>query len=150
MNLNSPGDSVEDIEMSDINDIPLTPKTPKSRPDNGHIPFLDADTYDEYGDSDDGSRGLLSGSIERSRFDQPAGKIWAQVKGIVVEVRRNMLLRSLLLNKYATQSAPALLMTTVSLLFTGELLDKVSVRFIDMPSWYLLTRYIALARNGRS
>ena len=84
MNQNSPGsDSVEDIEMVDLDSIPLKPKTV---PASSQTVFAVPEAYNDYGESDDGSRGLLSGSIERSRFDQPPGKIWAQVKGIVIEV----------------------------------------------------------------
>jgi hypothetical protein len=85
MNPNSPGSqSADDIEMIDIDDVPLRSKTNQ----NGHLAPTINDTYDEdYGGSDDGSRGLLSGSSERARFDLPVGKIWVEVKGIVVEVR---------------------------------------------------------------
>ncbi|PPQ82355.1 hypothetical protein CVT25_008316 [Psilocybe cyanescens] len=107
MNQNSPGhDSLEsDIEMIDIREAELPPKPHP----NGHSsadPEWDDD--DETLPNDDGSRGLLSGNADRTRFETKSTKKWPQVKSIVIE------------------SAPALLMTTVSLLFTGKLLDKVS------------------------
>ncbi|KAH9483604.1 Solute carrier family 41 member 1 [Psilocybe cubensis] len=107
MNPNSPGhDSLEsDIEMIDVREATSPPKLHQ----NGHIhPDPEWDDDDETLPNDDGSRGLLSGNAERTRFETKSVKKWPQVKSIVVE------------------SAPALLMTTVSLLFTGKLLDKVS------------------------
>lgn len=97
MNQNSPGsESVEDIEMIDIDGIPLKPKT---GPASSQTIFAVPDAYDGYGESDDGSRGLLSGSIERSRFDQPPGKIWAQVRGIVIEVLSALLSMAILADR---------------------------------------------------
>ncbi|KAF8955560.1 hypothetical protein BDZ97DRAFT_1673673 [Flammula alnicola] len=91
--------------MIDIDVIQEHSKTNQS----GHVSVPNGDSYDEDEIlNDDGSRGLLSGNIQRSRFEVSPAKLWPQVRGIVIE------------------SAPALLMTTISLLFTGKLLDKVS------------------------
>ncbi|KDR81991.1 hypothetical protein GALMADRAFT_240399 [Galerina marginata CBS 339.88] len=111
MNQNSPGDtSVEsDIEMIDISDVEEGAPIPPKPLQNGHArPETDWDDDDEANADDEGSRGLLSGSVQKMRFEVSPVKVWPQVKGIVVE------------------SAPTLLMTTISLLFTGKLLDKVS------------------------
>lgn len=86
MNQNSPGhDSLEsDIEMIDIREAASPPKPHQ----NGQLnadPELDDD--DETLPNDDGSRGLLSGNAERTRFETKSTKKWPQVKSIVVEVR---------------------------------------------------------------
>ncbi|KAJ3521405.1 hypothetical protein NMY22_g12334 [Coprinellus aureogranulatus] len=109
MNSNSPGNGPqdEDIEMRAMDDVAEPP--PKYHDGSATT----SDSEDEF-DVDDGERGLLGGSghAERdyahlSKFST-AGRLWHQVKSIVVE------------------AAPALLLTTVSLLFTGKLLDTVS------------------------
>ncbi|CAA7260901.1 unnamed protein product [Cyclocybe aegerita] len=96
--------------MDDVQDAP-------KRHQNGpHIPHLvpneDSDDSDDEHPNDDGNRGLLTGSLRSERHFEPpkasAARIWPQIKSIVIE------------------SAPTLLMTTISLLFTGKLLDKVS------------------------
>ncbi|KAK0227911.1 Mg transporter [Armillaria fumosa] len=69
---------------------------------------------DEENESDDehddeGSRALLGGHSPRTGpTSGPRVQLWPQIKNIVIE------------------SAPTLLLTTVGLLFTGELLDQVS------------------------
>ncbi|KAF8898263.1 Mg transporter [Gymnopilus junonius] len=112
MNQNSPGrmSTESDIEMIEVDDIAPSQKPhqngygqaltqePESDDDDEPIPIHRDDTY----------RGLLSGSIQKAYFEASPSKLWPQVKGIVIE------------------SAPTLLMTTISLLFTGKLLDKVS------------------------
>ncbi|KAK0474839.1 solute carrier family 41 member 1 [Armillaria novae-zelandiae] len=58
---------------------------------------------------DEGSRALLGGHSPRTGpTNGPRVQLWPQIKNIVIE------------------SAPTLLLTTVGLLFTGELLDQVS------------------------
>lgn len=87
MNQNSPGkDSLEsDIEMIDIHNLEPPPKPQQ----NGHTtsPEPEWDDDDETLPIDDGSRGLLSGSVERTRFDAAPAKVWPQVRSIVIEVR---------------------------------------------------------------
>ncbi|KAJ3540995.1 hypothetical protein NMY22_g4075 [Coprinellus aureogranulatus] len=109
MNSNSPGNGPqdEDIEMRAMDDVAEPP--PKYHDGSATT----SDSEDEF-DVDDGERGLLGGNGHAERDYTPlsklstAGRLWHQVKSIVVE------------------AAPALLLTTVSLLFTGKLLDTVS------------------------
>ncbi|PPQ76906.1 hypothetical protein CVT24_008672 [Panaeolus cyanescens] len=115
MNPNSPGyDSIDDdIEMIGIHEAQDSHTTQEKPPMYASTRSSESDSEDEEEThQDDGSRALLSGSAERTRGREPplepSQKIWPQVKGIVME------------------SAPALLMTTISLTFTGKLLDKVS------------------------
>ncbi|KAF4614609.1 hypothetical protein D9613_003392 [Agrocybe pediades] len=125
MNPNSPGrDSLDSqIEMIDIHEEQVPLKNQQNGHGNGHARRQEEQEHervlDEEDDDDDlrrqdededdsGSRGLLSGSVRKASFDVSPARVWPQVKSIVVE------------------SAPTLLMTTVSLLFTGKLLDKVS------------------------
>lgn len=74
-------------------------------------PSLDDDEDEFNTNHGEASRGLLNsthGPSYSARYLEPVGRIWPQVKSIVIE------------------SAPTLLMTTISLLFTGKLLDQVS------------------------
>ncbi|KAF8801408.1 hypothetical protein BYT27DRAFT_7114977 [Phlegmacium glaucopus] len=82
--------------------------------DHEGTPFateIDSDDDDSVSD-DDGNRGLLTGNVastyRRERSKPPLAKLWPQIKSIVIE------------------SAPTLFMTTISLSFTGKLLDRVS------------------------
>lgn len=74
---------------------------PRKEDDNVHY-----EDEDSGGEEDD--EALLGSPAPMQRHGDPQG-LWAQVKGIVLE------------------SAPTLLLTTIGLLFTGELLDSVSV-----------------------
>lgn len=70
--------------MIDIREAELPPKPHP----NGHSsadPEWDDD--DETLPNDDGSRGLLSGNADRTRFETKSTKKWPQVKSIVIEVR---------------------------------------------------------------
>ena len=123
-----------DMEMIAMNDVHL-----RDHPrQNGDTLFeIDSDD-DDSASEDDGSRGLLTGNSERSyrheqrqspRQSPPQKSVWPQIKSIVIEVRvdyLHFLLDELIIS--IAKSAPALLMTTISLSFTGKLLDKVSVR----------------------
>ncbi|KAF8162747.1 Mg transporter [Crassisporium funariophilum] len=115
MNPNSPGHgSIEsDIEMIDRSEISDQPKATKNgSPAYTPHDVVGFDSDDEEMLDDEGDRGLLTGNSDRTRdherFEPPSAKLWPQVRSIVIE------------------SAPTLLMTTISLLFTGKLLDKVS------------------------
>lgn len=68
---------------------------------NGAVRELDSDDDNDSASGDDGSRGLLTGSSERSyrheqrlspRQSPPQKSVWPQIKGIVIEVRVNCLL----------------------------------------------------------
>lgn len=96
-----------------------------------HQDVRDSDSDDGFSDGDDeGARALL-GSDDQTRWREGLVRdptsTWAQVKDIVIEVGRSVACygRKLTLMK----TAPTLLFTTVGLLFTGELLDHVSVSF---------------------
>lgn len=104
----------EDIELAGLNG-PSTVTPVYARDDN-----------DESEDEDDIA---LLGSQERPRETtrtRSVTKLWPQISDIVVEVLLRIHSVELLFN--LSQSAPTLLLTTVGLLFTGELLDHVSVR----------------------
>ncbi|RXW21813.1 hypothetical protein EST38_g4037 [Candolleomyces aberdarensis] len=121
MNQNSPGRGSldDDVEMLAINGAA---DRHDHKPLNGapHRPADESessDSDDDEFDVDEGQRGLLEspGHHDGQRREytgssrlETAGKLWHKVKSIVVE------------------AAPALLMTTISLLFTGKLLDSVS------------------------
>ncbi|OAX36013.1 Mg transporter [Rhizopogon vinicolor AM-OR11-026] len=96
----------DDIELDTLQDIAVTPQA------GYRAAEYDSQDFDEdIEHGNDGSAALL-GSGGRTRGNERipfrAGNIWSQVGSIVVEC------------------APTLLMTTISLLFTGELLDRVS------------------------
>ncbi|KZT18819.1 hypothetical protein NEOLEDRAFT_1142857 [Neolentinus lepideus HHB14362 ss-1] len=108
----------DDIELANLEDIAVTPN-PKLHP-NGHIGNGFQYSYDSYDDDDgdgDGNRALLHDEDRTSEtgIAPDSSTIWDQVKSIVIE------------------AAPTLLLTTISLLFTGKLLDRVS-------HWKAMTR----------
>jgi solute carrier family 41 len=96
MNPNSPGrpsleDDIEWIAMEDVAE-PSKPLNPASTQalDLPQAPSLDDDEEEFDTDRDEGSRGLLSGTHGPSysaRYLEPVGRIWPQVKSIVIEVR---------------------------------------------------------------
>ncbi|KAF6758209.1 solute carrier family 41 member 1 [Ephemerocybe angulata] len=115
MNPNSPGNGAlgDDVEMAPIVDVAERPAKPQNGSSGRQAPPTPEDSdYDDEFDVDDGERGLLSSSRHTESHVEArhlrAGKLWHQVKSIVVE------------------AAPTLLLTTISLLFTGKLLDNVS------------------------
>ncbi|KAG0692383.1 Mg transporter [Suillus ampliporus] len=96
----------DDIELDTLHDILVTPRA-------GYMTaeYDSQDFDDDIDHGSDGSTALLgSGGRTRGneRIPSHVGSVWSQVGSIVVEC------------------APTLLMTTISLLFTGELLDRVS------------------------
>ncbi|KAG2132842.1 solute carrier family 41 member 1 [Suillus bovinus] len=96
----------DDVELDVLQDILVTPRATYRTA--GYDP---QDFDDDAEHIDDGSDALLgSGGRTRGneRIPSGAGRVWSQIGSIVVEC------------------APTLLMTTISLLFTGELLDRVS------------------------
>ncbi|KAI0317479.1 hypothetical protein OF83DRAFT_1171950 [Amylostereum chailletii] len=99
----------DDIEMSRLEEIAVTPN-PDLR--NGRR-FVENMEEDEDSDSafDEGERALLNSDNGREwgpkRHREEVSK-WAQARGIVAE------------------TLPTLLLTTLGLMFTGELLDKVT------------------------
>ncbi|KAH8100273.1 Mg transporter [Cristinia sonorae] len=100
------------IEMANLEDIVVTPNPHKRQ--EYHTPYAQDDhgVEESYSDDDDdeGGRALLGSSDRvrgRERLPGPLG-VWPQVKDIVIE------------------TGPTLLLTTVGLLFTGELLNNVS------------------------
>ncbi|TCD68000.1 hypothetical protein EIP91_011669 [Steccherinum ochraceum] len=108
-------ESSDTFEMANLEDIAVTPNPHKQ---GYHTPFLpddggiQSDSEDDDDEADEeGGRALLGPSGRtrgRERSQGPAPGVWEQVKGIVIE------------------TAPTLLLTTVGLLFTGELLNNVS------------------------
>ena len=86
----------DDTEMIPMNHIQLQHQnSPKSSNRNGDT-LVAPEIYSDDDDSvldDDGSRGLLTGSIERTydheRRKPPPSKLWPQIKSIVIEVRVN-------------------------------------------------------------
>ncbi|KAG1778388.1 hypothetical protein EV702DRAFT_1220202, partial [Suillus placidus] len=96
----------DNIELDTLQDILVTPRASYRTAE-----YDSQDFDDDIEHIDDGGAALL-GSGRRTRGNERTpsgtGKVWSQVGSIVVEC------------------APTLLMTTISLLFTGELLDRVS------------------------
>ena len=95
MNPNSPGrasleDDIEWIAMEDVAE-PSNPLNPSSTHASDLRPQVLDDDEDEYDtDHDEGSRVLLSsphGPSYSARYLEPVGRIWPQVKSIVLEVR---------------------------------------------------------------
>ncbi|RDB19190.1 Solute carrier family 41 member 1 [Hypsizygus marmoreus] len=113
MNPKSPGNGLvdDDIEMIGLEDVA---ERPPHANDTKHLPPVHTEDEEDEDDHDLGedSRRALLNSNERSHATDPlklsTGKLWPQIKSIVIE------------------SAPTLLLTTVGLLFTGKLLDRVS------------------------
>ena len=96
MNPNSPGrtsreDDIEWIGMEDIAEPskPLNPPSTHASDLPSHILYDDDDEFDI--DRDEGNRGLLSGThgppSYSARYLKPVGRIWPQVKSIVIEAR---------------------------------------------------------------
>ncbi|KAG1736926.1 Mg transporter [Suillus paluster] len=96
----------DDIELDTLQDILVTPRA------GCRTAEYDLQDFDEdIEHRSDGSAALLGsggGTRGNERILSRTGSLWSQVGSIVVEC------------------APTLLMTTISLLFTGELLDRVS------------------------
>ncbi|KAF9453714.1 hypothetical protein P691DRAFT_657998 [Macrolepiota fuliginosa MF-IS2] len=97
MDASSPGHSRDSVD-DDIEVIAMDDILDK----NKHMQDDEDDDVDDNGDV-----ALLGYQSPRHHFSSPK-RLWPQIKGIVLE------------------SAPTLLLTTVSLLFTGKLLDQVS------------------------
>ncbi|TFK25742.1 solute carrier family 41 member 1 [Coprinopsis marcescibilis] len=127
MNGNSPGKAavesdVELIEMDDVEDRAVPPMKSSEIPvaaNNTRQPRVeDEDESDDDLDNNEGERALLSSTRQRTvHYFPPAHSgsrlqrvrdTWPRVRGIVIE------------------SAPTLLLTTISLLFSGKLLDQVA------------------------
>jgi len=128
MESDSPGrvSSEDDIEMISLPDVVERERRKE----------LAKDTYAEEDEEPEGDeRALLSGAIQtepaRETHISTGRRVWPQIKGIVVEVSDKVTV--LLSSSFPVQSAPTLLMTAVSLLFTGKLLDTVSVRYFCRP-----------------
>ncbi|KAG2073486.1 hypothetical protein BDR04DRAFT_1050215 [Suillus decipiens] len=96
----------DNMELDTLQDILVTPQASCRTAE-----YDSQDFDDDVEHLSDGSASLL-GSGRRTRGNERipsgTGRVWSQVGSIVVEC------------------APTLLMTTISLLFTGELLDRVS------------------------
>ncbi|KAI1791516.1 hypothetical protein LXA43DRAFT_1010590 [Ganoderma leucocontextum] len=108
--------STDSIEMSSLDEIPVTPR----RDAYGPTPYgSDDNDSDEDSDVEDRGDQALLGSRSRSRgrgrTEELPPDTLSQVKRIVLE------------------TAPTLLLTTVGLLFTGEILESVS-------HWNAMTR----------
>ena len=96
MNPNFPGcasleDDIEWITMEDVTEPSNNPLNPPSTHAPDLPPQVSDDDEDEFDiDRDEGSRGLLSnthGPSYSARYLEPVGRIWPQVKSIVIEVR---------------------------------------------------------------
>ncbi|KAI0355089.1 hypothetical protein OH77DRAFT_1425148 [Trametes cingulata] len=102
--------SSDTIEMTGLEEIPVTPARRNSYGSAQYV--ADSHDFEDDSDSEDsGEQALLrSGSRTRGRerLEEGATSMFSQVKRIVIE------------------TAPTLLLTTTGLLFTGEILDKVS------------------------
>ncbi|EJF62723.1 hypothetical protein DICSQDRAFT_58022 [Dichomitus squalens LYAD-421 SS1] len=109
--------SVDTFEMSGLEEIPVTPARrhpfgPTHYGSDGHDSEEDLDSEDH---GDQALLGSHSRSRRRERIEEHPTDILSQVKRIVLE------------------TAPTLLLTTIGLLFTGEILDSVS-------HWKAMTR----------
>ncbi|KAG2139058.1 Mg transporter [Suillus clintonianus] len=94
----------DDVGLDTLQDILVTP-----RADYRTAEYDSQDLDDDIEHGSDGSAALLgSGGRIRGHERIPSGSVWSQVGSIVVEC------------------APTLLVATISLLLTGELLDRVS------------------------
>ncbi|OBZ75059.1 Solute carrier family 41 member 1 [Grifola frondosa] len=97
--------SSDTVEMSNLQEIAVTP----NHNNYGHGPYHH-DSDDEFIDEDEGNTALL-GSRSRTRGSERSTprylRLWNEVKRIVIE------------------TAPTLLLTTVGLLFTGEMMNNV-------------------------
>ncbi|KAH9948139.1 hypothetical protein B0H21DRAFT_265446 [Amylocystis lapponica] len=104
------------IEMTNLDEIVVTPN-PRLQPAHKHVAFVpeeDTQLDDDTDDDEDGDRALL-GSRGRDRSPDRHASNWTQVKSIVIE------------------TSPTLIITTVGLLLTGEILNNVS-------HWTAMTR----------
>ncbi|EAU81850.1 solute carrier family 41 member 1 [Coprinopsis cinerea okayama7 len=120
MNGNSPGNAAvdDDIELIGMSDVAQRPAPSKPTPPADDTPKRqDEDDSDEEFDGEEGGQALLAASGRPNGHHYPPSQpsrlkrgmdVWKQVNGIVIE------------------SAPTLLLTTISLLFSGKLLDQVS------------------------
>ncbi|OCH88237.1 hypothetical protein OBBRIDRAFT_734865 [Obba rivulosa] len=102
----------DSFEMAELDEIMVTPN-PLRQDGYSYAPYIleQPDSDEESGDEESGNQALL-GTGQRTRGRErspPRGiSVWAQVKSIVIE------------------TTPTLLLTTSGLLFTGEILNKVS------------------------
>ncbi|KAG9318055.1 hypothetical protein JVU11DRAFT_119 [Chiua virens] len=94
----------DDIELGALH---TSPEPPSGSPKNGHVEQYEGEDEVDH-DDDDGRAALLAAEGRTRGTERLYMSRWKQVSGIVLE------------------SAPTLLLSTVSLLFTGELLDHVS------------------------
>lgn len=133
MNPNSPGrGSVEDdIELIGVHEGAQLHQGGYHHLPTNAIAFHDEDIAQT---DDDDSRALLVANGCEVR--QRKSDIWSQIKDIVIEVDGFSYEETHA--QRITQSAPTLLLTTISLLFTGKLLDKVSVCVPVLPSIHVL------------
>ncbi|KAG6817053.1 hypothetical protein H0H87_000465 [Tephrocybe sp. NHM501043] len=110
MNSKSPGQGFglleDDIEMNGLASG-RRDHLPSSNHNEGHH-YHDDENSDSEEDVDDALLGPQNRYKVQSRFVSSAGELWPQIRSIVIE------------------SAPTLLFTTIGLLFTGKLLDRVS------------------------
>ena len=120
-----------DVELANLAHVPDDSTPP---PDTGHMPDSDEEDHDvEDGDQSDYA---LLGSRERTRGRerQPAdaARTWPQIRTIVLEVSSSCCVSSfgfwVQKSRLSQQTGPTLLFTAVSMLFTGKLLERVSVR----------------------
>ncbi|EIN07878.1 Mg transporter [Punctularia strigosozonata HHB-11173 SS5] len=105
--------SEHDIEMIHMEEVAVTPR-PEQNGHSHHVKYEHEENDEDDEDEDEGARALLGSRAShdrprgRERLDEDDTGKWLQVKGIVIE------------------TAPTLLLTTLGLLFTGELLDHVA------------------------
>jgi solute carrier family 41 len=109
-----------DIELNDIDPGSSSIQKPLYNGQHNGLEYQDSENLE-----DDDEEALL-GSHPSQGPEQLPRKLWPQIRGIVIEVNHNYPTTIPGGNNYC-QTAPTLLLTTVSLLFTGELLDHVSV-----------------------
>ena len=128
------------IEMSGLEEVPVTPAR-RSRYDGSNY-HSDPPDSDDDSDVEDGEAllGPRSRTRGRERSEERPANTFSQVKRIVLEVSHSAYALSI---QYMTaiQTGPTLLLTIVGILFTGEILEKVSVSDIVPPSvpTYVLT-----------
>jgi solute carrier family 41 len=128
------------MTANSIDDTPIRSQG-QSRASEDLSPYVQHDDDDmSVTSEDDGEVALLDSSRQSRRRDSSVRSridpdVWEQVKEIVLEVS-GCLVFCALRSSFADasfdgrdgQTVPTLLLTTVGLLFTGELLDHVSVR----------------------
>ncbi|KAI0373191.1 hypothetical protein BV20DRAFT_989735 [Pilatotrama ljubarskyi] len=102
--------SSDTIEMTGLEEIPVTPSRRNSYGSAQYV--ANSHDFEDESDSEDNGEQALLGSSSRTRgrerLEEGTTSVFGQIKRIVVE------------------TAPTLLLTTTGLLFTGEILDKVS------------------------